>query len=450
VLVSPRNGDTVDTDADRKVISRALALRQNVKKFNGDVVAELYSERDEEMVKRILSTTKAKSVKTVNPERLLFRFMAQAIRIPGMAQVIADLMGSDPATIFHARTVGDVSPKLVGVRYSDLRATSINGCIIAGYFTEDDQAILTSPGMNKGPILTARTNLLLLGLPNVKKRGPLNPDIPRSLTEGMTDRAIQLSTAKKAKPEKFLICGWRPGMDSMLKELDKIVHRGSKLVILDDDAPEKVNLKLKNLSVSCIVKRPDVYENLEGVLSRQHFDSVVLLGSALGIDNDVSAMGSDEDSKALATYVYVSDLLEKSQFSDRPTMVTIEFNNEDVSEIAREEAKPTSVILPLNLGAKIAAQTMRDSKLHNVWSELLEQNGKEVYLVPAEQYLDAGSERKSFGSMADDAAREKDDTILGYIVKGHEPNINPTGKERTTSRTWLKGDLIIVVSHGKY
>ena len=89
---------------------------------------------------------------------------------------------------------------------------------------------------------------------------------------------------------------------------------------------------------------------------------------------------------------------------------------------------------------------MRDSRLNGVWRELLGQKGKEVYLVPAEQYLSDLGRTQSFRSLADAAAVERNHTFLGYIGAGQTPTINPVGKERYESRSWLDGDLMIVLA----
>lgn len=442
VLVNPRTADTVD--ADRKVISRALAIKQSIPKFSGDIVAELNSSRDEAIVRNILSHTDARSIETINSERLLFRFMAQAIRQPGLADIVAQLMSSDPTTVFHVREVGQVAPQLAGVRYSDLNPSSIGGAIVCGYFGDDGKVVLKAPSQD-GPVLTSHSKLVLLGLPGTEKHSKASARLP-ALESANLNKAHAKSMRNK-KPESFLVCGWRPDMEAMLVELDSTLPKNSKMVILDDDAPDKVRVKLNNLKVSCVVKRPDRFENLEQLLLKNSYDHIVLLGSALGIEDNVSAMGTDEDSKALATLVYVNELLGRRGKGN--TFVTIEFNNQEVANIAKEDGYVANAILPQNLGAKIAAQTMRDSHLNSVWGELLSQSGKEVYLVPVEEYVHGADVQQSFRNITDTAARKLDDVVIGFVAKGQAPNINPTGKDRYQSRAWSPGDLMIVLSEQK-
>lgn len=428
-----------------QVLSRALALSQNIPNYKGDIVAELTNTRDEKILRTILSRTRARSVETVNADRLLFRFMAQAIRQPGLADVVARLMGGDTKAVFHVESVGKTMPQLVGVRYADVRPTTVPGSIICGYFGDDGQVRMQTPSQ-QGPTLAADTKLLLLGEPGA--RGPRRKPVQEAPLLRPADHSGRV-------PENFLVCGWRPDMEDMLVELDRVLPSGSKMTILDDDAPAKVSTKLRNLAVNCVVKRPDRYENLENLLTRRgamHYDHIVLLGSALGVDDTVSAMGADEDSKALATMVYVNDLLaarKQAHPNESETYVTVEFNDEAVAKIAREQKTVANAILPQNLGAKIAAQTMRDSRLNSVWRELLSQAGREVYLVQAEPYLAKDGPKQSFRSIADGAARELDETVIGFIPKGHAPNLNPMNADRYESRTWLPGDLLIVLADKK-
>ncbi len=450
--------ETKKMDADRKVLARALALSHIAPDFKGDVVAELNSSQDIPILKKILKKTGTRSVEVIHSEKLLFRFMAQAVRQPGLANVVAtQLMGKDDSTVFHVDSVSSLSkymPGLAGKRYSDILPTSIKGCLIVGYFDEDydvdynfvsRKVVLASPGHgDDGPVLTENTKLLLVGHPTAPKTSGPYSEVPRVLKDGTAMEAAKRRIENKGTPESFLVCGWRPNMTAMLEELDDIVPKGSRVVILDDDAPERVSMKLKRLNVRCIVKRPDVLENLEDVLLKEHFDNVILLGSALGIDDKLSTAGTDEDSKALATWVYVNKLIEQKQ-EERRTFITLEFNSPEVADVAQKEAGVANALLPLNLGAKISAQTLRDPKLNSVWAELLEQDGKEVYLSVANKFVDVGT-KMSFKELADKAAVEQDDTVIGFIPKGLSPNVNPTEKDRNEPRIWSEDDFIIVIS----
>lgn len=461
ILVNTRGSKV---DGDRLVLSRALALRQNLPSFTGDVVAELNNVRDEGILRSILSKSHARSVETVNTEQLLFRFMAQAIRQPGLAEVVALLMGDNPSTVFHVSSAKQAAPQLIGTSFADLRPTSVPGSILCGFIDSTGRVHIEN-GNNfsaGGSTVDSSTKFLLLGTSKsmgkttMASRGhsfDISPSTSSMLREYVKGRSL---TARQ-KSENFLVLGWRNDMEYMLQEMDSILPRGSKVTVVDEDVPEKTPGTLSNLTISWIKKRADRYGNIETLIntSTNPFDHVVVLGTAMGsAKGDGSPGGREEDAKTLATLVYVNDLIGKQRLDlsarkriQPPTMVTVEFINEGVANIAKDQTNVANTVLPQNLGAKIAAQTVRDSRLNSVWKELLSQEGREVYLRPAGAYSKLAGERASFATVADKLAKTNDDIVIGYMSKYiAKVKINPQDAERFNARVWDGDDMLIVLS----
>lgn len=457
ILVNPHQGDP--TDNDRLVLSRALALRQNLPGYRGDIVAELNNSRDEGILHSILSNTNANSVETVNAEQLLFRFMAQAIRQPGLADTVANLMGSNSRTVFHVMKAKTVAPHLIGTEYSDIKSTSVNDSLVCGYFDSYGKVHMKAPNskMNQAVTITPDTELLLLGIKGSSEtsKSPESKLVVNPSTRALM-RGFVAANAKDVKKnaENYLVCGWRRDMIDMLRELDGIIAHGSKVTILDEDAPDAVSLGLKNITVTCVQKRADRYQNLEELLHHKEkpYDHVVLLGSAIGDDSlSKSSLGREEDTKTLASLVYVNELLDKQKEAMRKpnpktTMVTVEFINERVAKMAKEHGNIANAILPQNLSAKIAAQTVRDNRLNAVWRELLSQEGREVYLRPCELYDNVAGERASFANVSDRIGKTNDDIVVGYISRDGSVVINPAEVDKNVGRVWDPKDVLIVLS----
>jgi voltage-gated potassium channel Kch len=330
ILVAGR-GMTAD-DSDRNVISRALALRSNVPLFAGDIVAELSSPRDERILQGVLKSTKARSVEAISARRLLLRFMAQAVRQRGLADCVAKMMGENTSTVFHVLPIKQVAPNLVGMRFSDVRSTAIPGAILCGYVdAATGQAVFASASTKDTPTLTSATELLVLGQPTTRQARTVLPSPPGTPSSTLSASRVASRTAPSRRTsENILVCGWRPDMEDMLHELDAILPHGSQITILDVDAPEQgaKEVKLKNISLTMVRKRPDQYKNLKlllGVDERSSFDHVLVLSSALGstFDSDlVSSGGVDEDSKALSSMVYINLLL-NARKDGQNTSVTV-------------------------------------------------------------------------------------------------------------------------------
>jgi hypothetical protein len=226
--------------------------------------------------------------------------------------------------------VKQVAPNLVGMRYADIRPTAIPGAILCGYVDPvSGQTVLATAVTKNTPTLTATTELLVLGFP---KESQANTAPPLASSGSSTTRGATRSLASSGKrsSESILVCGWRPEMSDMLVELDATLAPGSKITVLDTDAPEEGTLghKFKNFSLHVVRQRADQYTNLKTLLGpdqKASFDHVLVLSSALGSDLDpslLSAGGVDEDSKALSSMVYINLLLDARK-DGRNTSVTV-------------------------------------------------------------------------------------------------------------------------------
>lgn len=85
-----------------------------------------------------------------------------------------------------------------------------------------------------------------------------------------------------------------------------------------------------------------------------------------------------------------------------------------------------------------------------MWSEILSQKGKEVYLKNASVYVKSPTGEASFESISTDAASERDEIVLGYVSQEGERVINPSGPARFETRTWAPGDLIVALADDGY
>lgn len=458
LLVNTRRGDPVEHD--RIILSRALALRQNIPSFQGDIVAELNSSRDESLVKSILHHSRANSVETINTDQLLFRFMAQAIRQPGLADIVSLLMGNDPMSVFHIASAKDSAPQLIGTYFSEIRPTSIPGVILCGFVDSKGVHIGNGPTYGGSEKIKPNTQFLLLGVTkamrNIIIQTERKPFELSTSTANIMQRFVEnRSHAGKGKAEHFLVLGWRQDMESMLLELDNILPKKSSVKIVDQDAPDKLYLPLKHVNVELVKQRADRYENICSLINEKSepYDHVIIIGSSVG--NSAKTGGEsnrDDDAKTLATLVYVNDILSKQKISqnlmtDQQPLVTVEFLHEDVAEMVKEHGGVANAVLPQNLGSKISAQTVRDNRLNLVWRELLSQAGREVYLRPVGAYQGFAGGRGSFSTVADRLAKSSDDIMIGYIPR-YMPKVkvNPQESDRFSTRVWDENDTLIVLS----
>jgi ion channel POLLUX/CASTOR len=439
-------------DSDRRVLSRALALRTHIPSFSGEVIAELTSSREEGALASILKDTSAQSVQAVSSERLIFRFMAQAVRQKGLADIVSKLMGEDPKTVFRVLPVSALGRDLVGLNFGAVRPTSVPGCIICGFVDESTGAVVlgTASSRISMPTLTPSTQLLVLGEPSFTGLSTRFPVVPVTFLNSPSEFTLSRRPRVKSPVEHILICGWRPDIRELLSELDGMLHSGSRVTILDEAAPDPATeFKFKNIGVVSIRRRPDRFVNLSDVLQpgEKAFDRILVLSMALSGDFETGLdVGNvEKDSLVLSTICWLRELVSRAS-ALRPTTMTVEFAHDQIADIARKDGTITDAILPHSLSARISAQTVRDSRLNAVWSELLQQRGREVYLRPVSMYIDQLANGASFAAVSDQSALQRDEIIIGYISKDGEAVINPDGPLRLESRTWSSEDKLIAIA----
>jgi ion channel POLLUX/CASTOR len=450
ILVSDQNVSAADSD--RRILARALALKTYIPSFSGEVVAELSSSREKAALTSILKSTNTQSVQAISSERLLYRFMAQAVRQKGLADIVSKLMGTDSKTIFRVLPVSALARNLVGMNFAAIRPTVVPGCIICGFVDESTGNAVLSTASSKIPLptLTPSTRLLVLGEPSGSVSSSVSRTTILSPVTSPTDSILSRRPRIKSTAENILICGWRPDIREMLTELDGMLHSGSRITILDESAPDPtVEYKFKNIAVTSIRKRPDRFANLKELLqpSEKPYDRVLVLSMALkgDVETGLSIGDVEQDSLVLSTICWLSELLGEPSIQ-RPTTLTVEFAHDQVGDVVRKDSTVTNSIQPYSLSARISAQTVRDSRLNEVWSELLQQRGREVYIRPISSYIDPVKQVLSFATISDQSALQRDELVVGYVPKDGEAVINPDGPLRYNSRKWSQDDRLIVIA----
>ena len=127
---------------------------------------------------------------------------------------------------------------------------------------------------------------------------------------------LQRRVHEASTVEKLLFCGWRRDMDDMIKELDKIVAKGSVLTIMctipEDERlrrlnePCKVDVEnLRNLQLNHEVGNPVLRRHLQKV-DLTAFDSILILA-----DEAVESNMQTADSRSLAALLLIRDEMEK-------------------------------------------------------------------------------------------------------------------------------------------
>lgn len=433
-----------DDGGNDDVMTGALALSRNLEGFRGDVIVQVKGEKEGGIVKDLLRRGECgKEVESVNAGDLFGRFMAQAVRQPGLADVVERMMGSAGSECFNVVNAGDVAPQLIGRSISEIGPVSIDKFIICGFVDGDDKVYIENGKSMTATIgnqkVSSDTKLLVLGKINGEDS---DTSTISSATVTMMQNAMENNEQyMNKKRENILVLGWRNHMNAMVHELDSMLPKQSTVTIVSpqcdiNNIPSTTRIQIKTVAIpNC-----GTYEAIQSTLKTK-YDHII-----------VTSTSPSNDSSTLSKLIYINDTITSSPNEEKP-IITAEFTDNSIATMAQQQGF-ANTMLPQTLGARIAAQAVRNGVLNKVWNELLSQRGKEVYLRRVEQYginFKGDAEKGkmiSFESVVDEVSK-KGDIVVGYLPRfsGGVVKINPQGGSRYAPRVWHPHDVLVVLSN---
>jgi ion channel POLLUX/CASTOR len=249
-----------------------------------------------------------------------------------------------------------------------------------------------------------------------------------------------LATAEDvaAKPEKTLILGLNATLPTIIAELDQYVAPQSQTqIVCDVDSPELPSTKHQNLHF----RRGDptsraVLESLEPY----DYDHIIVLSSdSLGVQAS--------DAKTLITLLHLRDIAEKRGHDLSIVSEMLDPRNRELAEVTKAD----DFIVSDKLTSLMLSQISENKQLADVFGYLFSSDGAEVYLRPAEWYIQAGKSVDFYTVL--EAASRRGETALGYRIAKHAHDasqsygvkVNPYKPDPVQ---FSSGDKIIVLAEG--
>lgn len=370
---------------------------------------------------------------------------------------VARLVGRDEVALIE---VGDLLARITvqTCRQSGLSVVYLELLDFGGdeiYFTEEPSLV----GRTFGDVLLAYEDAAVMGL--IPKGGSalLNPPMERVLAPGdriiaiaeddsslkLTARTPRVDTAlirapraHTPEPERTLILGAGARVPTLLRELAAYVAPGSEAVVVvppEAEAPEagqRGNLHVR-VSVGDITERATL-----DALAPGSFQHVVLL-------SDDALEPQDADARTLFTLLHLRDISERSA---QPFSIVSEMRdvrNRELAEVTRAD----DFIVGARLVSLMLAQLAENKELLAVFTDLFDPEGSEIYLKPAEDYIEL-DQTTAFDTVVA-AARARGEVALGYRIRAQATDasraygvaVNPA---KSTSVRFAAGDRVIVLA----
>lgn len=183
------------------------------------------------------------------------------------------------------------------------------------------------------------------------------------------------------EPEHILILGVNEKLSGILQELDFYVASGTSITIANEIKPEveiDYAAQYRNVQIGVDVCNTDDRRSLDRLVSKE-IDHVLIL-------SDQACEVEFSDAKTLVKLIHLRDIAQKTghRFS-----ITSEMQNAANQSLA-QITKVNDFVVGTNIINLILTQISQNRELNCLFKELLSEEGSEIYMKKAKNYVPAG------------------------------------------------------------
>ncbi|WP_308166056.1 MULTISPECIES: potassium transporter TrkA [Actinomadura] len=360
--------------------------------------------------------------RVIDADDIAIRLIVQSHRQSGLSQVCTELLDFAGHEFYMRR-----EPALAGMPFGAALSAYDLG-VPAGLRRGDGTVLLNPPG---GTVIRADDEVIVLAEDDLLIR--LGGGTPPPVRE----QAITTATPREPEPGRTLLLGWNHRAPKIIELLDDFVAPGSELIVAAPrDDPTGVLPPFANLKVGFSRAEPTDRPSLEA-LDVGTYQHVVVLSDE-GFDREHA------DARTLVTLLHLRDM--EDALGD-PFSIVSEINDDANREVA-QVTKADDFVVSDKLISLMLTQLSENRHLYDVFADLLDSAGSEIYLKPAGDYLVPGA-AADFATLIE-SARRRGEVALGYRLHArfHEPPgygvvLNP---DKTAPLTLAAEDRVIVVA----
>ena len=422
IVLPPENSDP-DTDVIKTVL--AITNNPNRRAEPYHIVTQIRNVKNMDVLKLVGEKDTVQAVMTGD---LIARVVAQTSRQSGLSVVYTELMDFGGDEIYFKS-----EPALTGKTFGEALLAYEDSCLMG--VRKSDGKILLSPPMDtrieEGDqifALSADDDTIRLSSPGLP---PINETVIRS------DRR-----ALEPKPEKCLILGWNRSGTTIVHELDNYVAKGSQVTVVADiyNIEKQIRAqggKLKNQTL--VVQEGETTDrDLLNQLGVADYDHVVVLAYS-------TLEPQEADAKTLVTLLHLRDMAQKDETPFSIVSEMLDLRNRELAEATKVD----DFIVSEHLVSLMMSQLSENAELFDVFADIFDPEGAEIYLKPVGDYVTTG-EAVNFYTVVE-AARRRGETALGYRItseandagKSYGVHTNPKKSEQVT---FAAEDKIIVIA----
>jgi voltage-gated potassium channel Kch len=388
IILSP--GDSAD--ADPQVIKMILAITNNPnrRKEPYHIVAEIRDERNME-VARIVGQDEAKLVLSGD---IIARITVQTCLQVGLSIVFTELLDFDGDEIYIQE-----EPQLVGKTFGEA-LFAYEHCSVMG-LRQAAGNVKVNPPMDT--VIQKGDKIIAIAEDDdkVSYSGFSHVKIDESALRQATDEGLQV--------KRILILGWNQRGKTIIRELDNYLAEGSFLKIVADTTELEIEQSgitenLQHLTIE--FEAGDTTDRkMLNTLDLTSFQHIILLCYAEQLDAQAA------DAKTLITLLHLRDIEQKQGESFSIVSEMIDVRNRALAAVAKAD----DFIVSDELTGLLLTQVSENGELLEVFQDLFDAGGSEIYLKAAGNYVALKQEVNFYTVIA--AARKRGEIAIGYRLE---------------------------------
>jgi len=429
IIILPPESD----DPDSVVIKTILAVvnNPNRREETYHIVTQIRDPKNMDVVRMIGAHDQVQAVLTGD---LIARVVAQTSRQSGLSVVYTELLNFEGDEIYFKE-----EPSLAGRTFGEALLAYETSSVMGMRFADGRIALnppmdtVLKPGDQLFAISADDDTVISSGLAGV-------PVDAGAIVKG--------GKARKPAPEKALILGWNRSATIIVRELDAYVARGSRLTVVADpsaspqvasagDEVKEAARGLHNQKVT-FVRGDTTDRHLLDNLKIADYDHVIVLSYA-GLEVQ------EADAKTLVTLLHLRDIAERDETPFSIVSEMLDLRNRELAEVTQVD----DFIVSDHLVSLMMAQLSEDAALYDVFADIFDPEGSEIYLKPIGDYVQTGVPVNVYTLI--EAARARGEIAIGYRLvaetaekdKSYGVHTNPKKSEQVT---FTPEDHIVVVA----
>lgn len=420
VLVLPPAGE----DGDAHVVKTLLALDAVVPK-PGEAVVVAAVRETRNHVTAALAAGAGGHVLCVDD--ITARLLVQTARQPGLSLVYQELLDFEGDEFYTAPARG-LAGRTFGEALLAFTTSSVVGLLRA------DGAVVLNP--EPGTPIGDGDRIVLVAQDD-------DTAVPADAASWVEEDAIVTARSRVPLAERLLLLGWNRRAPLIVEQLDQFVSPGSTLdvVCLADDATMRTasGLAVSRSRLDVTFHRGDITD--PAVLAKldvPSYDSVIVIGEA-GLEptgtgtgtGTATGTGTETDDRTLVTLLHLRAIGDRAQ---RELSLTTEMS-EDGNRLLAPAREGADFIVSGRLISLLMTQISESRYLADVFAELFDAEGNELYLKPAADYVRTDRE-VAFATLVE-SARRRGECAVGYRLRSEAATgpaygvrLNPDKRER--------------------